>query len=84
MAMMTIRDGTSAPCAARRLSGINLQRSFGKKKTVMSKIARKQGRKRALKEEYEKALASLESREEDIIFGHKHRKVKNLVKKKEN
>lgn len=30
------RDGTSAPCAARRLSGINLQRSFGKKKTVMS------------------------------------------------
>lgn len=41
-------------------------------------------RKRALKEEYEKALASLESREEDIIFGHKHRKVKNLVKKKEN
>lgn len=36
MAMMTIRDGTSAPCAARRLSGINLQRSFGKKKTVMS------------------------------------------------
>mgnify|MGYP006891084141 FL=1 len=36
MAMMTIRDGTSAPCAARRLSGINLQRSFGKKKTVIS------------------------------------------------
>ena len=32
MAMMTIRDGPNPPSEARRLSGINLQRSFGKKK----------------------------------------------------
>ena len=41
-------------------------------------------RKRALKEEYDKKLATLEDKKDVIINGYQKRKVKNLVKKKEN
>ncbi len=41
-------------------------------------------RKRALKEEYDRLLATLEDKKDVIINGHQKRKVKNLVKKKEN
>ena len=41
-------------------------------------------RKRALKEEYDKKLASLEDKKDVIINGYQKRKVKTLVKKKEN
>ena len=41
-------------------------------------------RKRALKEEYDRQISILEDRKDVIINGHQKRKVKNLVKKKEN
>ena len=41
-------------------------------------------RKKALKEEYDKQVASLEDKKDVIINGYQKRKVKNLVKKKEN
>ena len=40
-------------------------------------------RKKALKEEYDKQVASLEDKKDVIINGYQKRKVKNLVKKKE-
>ena len=39
-------------------------------------------RKRALKEEYDRLLATLEDKKDVIINGHQKRKVKNLVKEK--
>lgn len=41
-------------------------------------------RKRALKEEYDRQIAALEDKKDVIINGYQKRKVKTLVKKKEN
>ena len=51
---------------------------------ISPKLEAIEERKRALKEKYDKKLASLEDKKDVIINGYKNRRVKNLVKKKEN
>ena len=90
---ITITDETFSDKAslelARAYATYGLREFFNKVESnnelnISPKLEAIEERKRALKEKYDKKLASLEDKKDVIINGYKNRRVKNLVKKKEN